>query len=58
MIKVKQDIWRNALTDEERFELVKKEAEINQGELSHGEKVFEFELVMGSELANLLLMAK
>ncbi len=42
MIKGRQDIWSNALTDEERFELVKQEAQINQGELSHGENAFEF----------------
>ncbi|TOH58851.1 hypothetical protein CGI77_09630 [Vibrio parahaemolyticus] len=42
MRKVKQRICSNASTDEERFELVKKEAKINQGELSSGEKAIEF----------------
>jgi hypothetical protein len=42
MKKVKQNICNNASSDEERFELVKKEVEINQGELSHGENAREF----------------
>nr|WP_164837275.1 hypothetical protein [Vibrio alfacsensis] len=42
MRKIKLDICSNALTNEERFELVKKEAKIHQGELSHGNKATEF----------------
>ncbi|MGR5239138.1 hypothetical protein [Vibrio alfacsensis] len=42
MKDVKHNICSNASTDEERFELIKREAEINQGELSYGNKVAEF----------------